>query len=267
LNRLTEKDIETYVRFPERLSDEEKDRIASELAGDEESLLIADWFELFYSLTEKEVASASAGKPACITMKPAVRTESYKNRRFVLAAKAGEQTTGPVHVQTLQSDEHRSLMRILYSKDEDIYYLHTLSEHINEQDIILIRFQKDSGFRVSEPGGKLKLHLTGSDRDAMKSPEGCEIFLPLIVFRLRNKDINRSGYVAAKAGQDIVTIEITINGDEVTLIADTESVEVNLNRMVLYDDQSVSLWDVENGKAVVPAGKFKSRETRLFFYN
>jgi len=267
LNRLTEKDIETYVRFPDQLSEEEKNRIESELASDEESLLLADWFEQFYKLTDQAIVTGKSSKPSRMVMRPAENNHLFRARRFVLAAKAGEQKSGPVHIKTLQSDEFRSLLRILYNSDDDMYYLHTISEHIGDKDIILIRFQNDYGFRVSEPGGKLRLKLNEIESDRMKNPEGCEIYLPLIVCRLGKNDTERSGFVAAKAGQDIVTIEITNEGDEVTLIADTEFVDVNLNRMVLYCDQSVSLWDVENGKTVVPAGRFKDRETRLFFYN
>jgi hypothetical protein len=267
LKRLSEKDIETYVRFQETLSKKDRDRIEAVLSVDQESLLLADWLRLFYHNADSSVKQDNTPKPARIKLEAAEVNRSKDVKRFVLAAKSTNQNSGPENIKTLISQEYRSIVRMLYNAENEQVDVFTMSELIDEKDVILIRFQEDQQYRISVPGGRLQLDTNHEDIREFKNLATCEICLPMMTCRLSAKTISQDGFVAARIGNEIVSLEIILNNSDVSIIIDSEVLSQELNRVVLQNGQSFSLWSVANNVVLLPLEILVGKDVRLYFYN
>jgi hypothetical protein len=88
LNKPTEKEIETYIRFPEELENNEIVWIEKWIEQDKALKMLADWFVSFYDLAD-ELSKPQSLQPSKLNKIHLVPMPEYtvqKNRRFVLSA-------------------------------------------------------------------------------------------------------------------------------------------------------------------------------------
>ncbi|TVR29118.1 MAG: hypothetical protein EA390_10325 [Balneolaceae bacterium] len=265
----SDKDIETYVKFPETLTGEKRAWIENALAASEELMLLADWFKTFYENVdspEKE-GEGYQHKPDRITMVPFISEGLHRRKRFVLAAKTTERKDSLETVQTFQSEEFRSLLRILHREKNSEFNIHLVSEFVKNDDIILFKFMDRQGFTISKPGGKISIPEDKLTAEEIRGWNSCEIYLPAMTCNLNKKTSSRDGFIAAIKDGGMETVEVTRSGADVLIQTDPESESGLPAKMVLNTEKGSSLWKIENGRAVVPGSLFRGMDVKLFFYN
>ena len=268
MKRLSEKDIETYIRFPEKLSLKKIKEIEGILAEDEELLLLADWFESFYEkLDEENISTDKSPAPATLTLTSMNDEKRYKSRRFILAAKSESPQINHEHVKTFQSLEHKTLMRILKRKSDNTYYLHVISDFIEDEDVILLKMEKDATFKISKPGGKLILDESELRDLDLEESNLCELLLPLMSCKLSQESSSRDGYVISRAGSDLNTVEISFTGNEVKIVADPDTLSAEPHKLLISTNTGSSIWNVDRGVAILPQKEVRGKDLNLFFYN
>lgn len=153
----TEKQIETYVRFPSELTDAEKVWIRDAIRQNRELQLLADWYKTFYETVDQIDRDLIKTPPPAfiITLSPLQRSATSYSA-FTLSADSPEssQSSRLKTLQTFASEEHKTLVIALEDKKKNRSQLHVISGYINEDDILLLKTgdQKEK-ILVSDPGG------------------------------------------------------------------------------------------------------------------
>ena len=124
MKKPSEKQIEQYVRYPEELSEKEKDWIETILKTDEELKLIAEWFRRFYvildevDLDDDQLYPNEKHHPSVIFLKPLKSAINNGRRNFILAAQTdGAETTNMIEqIRTFASKKYGTVVRVLNLK-------------------------------------------------------------------------------------------------------------------------------------------------------
>jgi hypothetical protein len=263
----TEKDIERYIRFPEQLSPEDIRRIENALEENEELSLLADWFSRYYQLVDDSVRKTTV-RPPQIELTHMKMVESKQRTMFVLAAKSeGAKMESIETVRTFVSDRYRTLMRVLYDKKRNLTRIHVISDHVGNQDVVLIYFPDDNLHLVSQPGGKAVVPEEQLGKDQVKTWSACRILLPLLRSKINRLDPEFCGYLPADSGGGISTIEVVQDENEVSIITGSEDGIPESGILLLYSKDESTLWKISNNRATIPCDKVHNRELTFFFYN
>jgi len=266
------KQIESFVRYPDRLSNENKKEIRSIIEADPEAAAYFKWFKSFYrvydDMTNKNRQHAE--QDFTITLVPMNQETDVKRTMFVLAAQSTKTNGASIEtVRTFASDEHRMLLRAIHYRNINEIRIHVLSEQIDEEDIILFDVPERNLFLVTSPGGKLSADTAEIRPDDVKKWKVCNVHLPVCKVKELGFKSESSSYLAGKSvfSETIVPIEANTKGDTVELYPILEESKPLCNHLVIYSKNQSTIIDMYNGTASVPKQLIQGEEVRLYFYN
>lgn len=263
---LSEKKIEIYVRYPERLTGDEVRYIEEILQADDELALLADWYSRFYSIAD-DPEGPTPEKPISIELEPAWYPETRNRNTFVLSAQTKRQKRGIESVKTFVSERYRTLMRVLYDKEKKMTRIHVVSDYVDEKDIVLLYIPEEDLHLVSRPGGKLEVPEEQVDKKRVEDWSACRILLPVLRAQIRQRHTDGDRFIAADAGGETETIEIRQGEGTVEIICDMEEGLAKPEILLLRTEADATLWRIKNGRAEVPEEKFKNHDLSLFMYH
>jgi hypothetical protein len=169
---VTENQIETFIRYPESLTDEKKRVIRKQINVDPEAGDYYRWFKSFYCAFE---VLSTKEKPeekteATITLIPLEKDAGSERSLFVLAAQSSETNGAAIEtVRTFASEEHRMILRALHYKNKNEVRIHVLSEQIEKDDVVLFDIPEKNFLLVTSPGGKLSADAANIQRRMSKN--------------------------------------------------------------------------------------------------
>jgi len=127
LKTISEEDIERFVRFPDTLTEDERNRIQSAIADNKELRQLADWFAGFYE--ELDALAPTASRNTLIPLRPIGKGQAGSGAKspLVLAAMSSSPKVGRVEtVATLASEEDQTVARVLRNRKEREYKIHLI---------------------------------------------------------------------------------------------------------------------------------------------
>ena len=150
MDKITEIQIERYIRFPNTLTAEEFRIIKLYLAENEEARSIAIWFQQFYSEFDQ------LSRPSIVTL-DYYKPKAQNGGPLVLAADSGPDNSMELVTRaTFLAEQEGTLVRILEDKRNQKYQIHVLSKFLNEDERVLINIDQQSLEIVTDRGGKIK---------------------------------------------------------------------------------------------------------------
>jgi hypothetical protein len=268
LNKPTEKEIETYIRFPEELTDNEILRVEKWIEQDKALKMLAEWFASFYDLTDElsKPQSLQPSKLNKIDLEPMPEHTVNKRRRFVLSAQTAVRRKGIDPVHTFISEEHRTLIRVLDLKDKQTTQIHLLSDQVGSNDVVLLHFINQNLYLASQPGGKIEISYSKLSKEMVEEWSSCTLLLPILTASISRDSFNRSGFIGAKSQAGIKSIMVTQAKDEVIISADSGQERDSPRFLLLKQGKKKLLLKMYNGSASIPRDKFRNRNLSMFFY-
>lgn len=277
MKKPTEKQLETFVRHPDKLSESEFSRILKYLKSDEELRLIAEWFSHFYDTLDEYISEAKKAAnekrwvPSTIKLEPLSVTKKNGRRIFVLAAQTetADASNGIEQIRTFASKKYGTLIRILRLRSKQTTKIDVISDHIEEDDIVILSVPGTDIHLITQPGGKLEISSGQISGEEIKEWESCTVNLPVLKTKVNRRSSIRNGYLFAKSSSaDTKSVEILQGTENVQIYPDQTDTNANPRYMVLSEEGKLSsLWNLKDGKVSIPKEKFHNREVSLFFFN
>jgi len=251
VNKVPEHKIEQYLRFPEELSAEERQKIRAYVEDTEEGKAIAEWLAAFF----EEFDNLTTLKPAVIQLTNR-KFKSSKTGPFVLAAMSAQKTTQGLQTKaTLASKEGKTLLRILEDRRSKKMELHVLSTHMHKEDRAIITCQNPPLELVTQKYGKLK-HL---ENLSQINWDDISIQLRLPVHRMILCSDSLSGRVVhVEAGEAKIKME---SDGELLYLHNTTGTGLS---KVLLEQGTSRLANFEEGRAILSCDT--GSDCLLYFY-
>ncbi|WP_340106286.1 hypothetical protein [Rhodohalobacter sp. 8-1] len=278
MKKPSDKQLETFVINPSELSDEEFDRVKHAIQHDEELRLIADWLRRFYHTLDKYVEGArqlfneKKQRPSVMDLEPLQSTKKNGRRGFVLAAQtSGADSFNTIEqIRTFASKKYGTLIRVLNLKSRNTTKIDVISDFITDDDIVILMASGPDISLVTEPGGKMEISSEEISHEDIKKWSSCRVKLPVLKSKADRASTERNGYLLAKSPSSagIKSIEIIQKENHIEICPDQTEENKILNQLVVFETGKVpSLWELKNGRAIVPKTKFQNKDVSLFFYS
>lgn len=270
--KITELDIERYIRFPKKLSASSRKSIELAIEENQELREFYHWFSQFYLFYDKIIKTTDPiafSKPVfSIELKPMHSIEKKENRLFILAAQTSAISKKRIEsVKTFFSAEQSTIMRVLWDNKKESTLIHILSEKISESDIALLHIPGSDLLLVSKPGGRLEISTHQINRDIIKEWAACKVILPVITTKFKPNIRNCDSFFPAKSPNGMITVEVVSTDKYVVFTPLIVEDTLQLSNMVLHTPDGSSLWHLQNGKAFIPKDQLTAEEVVLHFYN
>lgn len=272
MNLPTEKHIEKYVLSRTELSIEEQRWIQECIEKNEGVRLLADWFKTFYGDAGniESIEERPEYFSPVIELEPVKRNSLYSSGVFVLAAQTSVKNRTKKNLNTIRtfiSEEHKTLIRILYNSLKNQSKLHVISEFVREDDIVLVELRdSENTVLVSDPGGTFVISNESFSQEAIKSWKICELHLPISKIKVFKNSDNTS--------LNFDTKEAYFERDELVLESDGKQLDITFSssdcdipkKMVIYTGDSSSIWPLEGNKCSISIDDLSGSVTTLYFY-
>lgn len=276
MKKPTEKQIEAFIRHPEQLTESEVRRIKNHLKSDEELRLIAEWFSHFYEKMDEYISNTKKAAlekrriPSEIDLKPIPNVKKNGRRVFVLAAQTEitEPSSGVEQIRTFASKKYGTLVRILNLQSRNKTKIDVISDHLDDDDIVILTIPGQDLNLVTGPGGRLEVSSDELSAKDVQTWKTCKLNLPVLKSKVNRKSSKRDGYLIAQSAAGVKSVELKQDSDHVYIYPDQIPPDTEPVCMVLAEaDKIPSLWLLKDGKVSVPKEKFQNRKISLFFYN
>lgn len=270
----TEYQIENYIRNRDSLTGEEIRLIESALNTNEETRLLAEWFTQFYKGLAQHLSEgknkADSQVPSSFHLKPLQAEKKNGRRSFVLAAQAGssQQVNEIEQIRTFASKKYGTLIRVLNLRSKNLTKIDVISDEVENDDIVILSVPGTAHQLITEPGGKISIPSDEISGNEIKKWPSCKINLPVLKSKVGLNTSNRDGYIIAKAAEGVKSIEVHQRNDFVEIYPGQVQDETIPSLLVIAEaDKLPTLWELIDGKALIPKDKFQNRDLSLFFYN
>jgi len=252
VRKISEYKIEQYLRFPEELLPQERQKIKAYVEGTEEGKAIAEWLTAFF----EEFDNLTTLKPAVIQL----TNRKFKSRKkgpFVLAAMSAQKTTEGLQTKaTLASEEGKTLLRVLEDRRSKKMELHVLSTHMHKEDRVIITCQNPPLELVTQKYGKLK-HLENLSQINWEDAS-VQLRLPVQRTNLSSACL-QGGVVKAEAGEAKIKME---SDGELLYLHNTAG--TGLSKVLLEQGETSRLANFEEGCAILSCDT--GSDCLLYFY-
>lgn len=267
---LTEKQIETFIQFPNELSKERRREVRRQIERDPETALYFEWFKSYYAiyeeLSKEEKRDAAV---SIISMKPMIEDSETDRGIFVLAAQSKESNGHVIEtLKTFASDENNTLLRALHFKNRDEIKIHLLSNQVQKDDVLLFQIPAKNLYFVSEPGGKLSVSVNELDPEDVKEWESFNVHIPVCTVSL-NSQFGKKSYLAGSSAftEDMIPVEIVSKDNTVQLTPILNQNNPESNYLIVYSENQSKLFKMTDGVAKVEQELLETEGVRLYFYN
>lgn len=273
MSKPTEKNIEQYIRFPSELSGEEKTWIEEWVKKDQEIRALAEWYKQYYKnvdQVEKDRGMFDAEKPVNITLNPYNRPQKIASNVFVLAAQTPAVDRRKANLRTIRtfvSEEHKTLIRVLYDSGKNYSKLHVISEFVDEDDIVLIEVLDDEHtLMVSDLGGTFMIPDRKISQENIKDWNRCELHLPVSKIRVF-KDLKTGtlNFDSSSSMFEREDLKLNVTEDELQIEVNSKA-KIIPDKVVVYTDNQSKIWPVEMGSCSLAADMFTDSVSSLYFF-
>ncbi|MEX2411990.1 MAG: hypothetical protein WD607_11615 [Candidatus Paceibacterota bacterium] len=152
MERISEHNIEQYIRFPEELSEHEKKEIEKAISESEETQKLYEFLSAFYEELDEVVPNSATVIPLKL-----FQSEEYHSGPVVLAAMTSDPTSTTLETKaTLFSDEQKTLVRILENKADNSLQFHVIGQNRFKCERAILSILKPELDLVTNEKGKLK---------------------------------------------------------------------------------------------------------------
>ena len=162
------------------------------------------------------------------------------------------------------------MVRVLNLKSRKTTKIDVISDLIADDEIVILSASGSNVNLVTEPGGKIEISSSEISKNDVKGWESCRVRLPVLKSKADRASSERDGYLLAKSpsSDQLKSIEIIQKETNVEIYPDQTQKKNDLNYLVLSEKgQESTLWELKNGKAIVPNPHFRSKDVTLFFYS
>lgn len=260
--------IETYIRFPEQLSRQERHWIKHWIDKDEEIAFLYQWLREFYDQVDaiSDEQNSGADKPAIIALTPFENNQIGKYH-FVLAAETETASKSSLQsIRSFTSDDEQTLLRVLHNREKQSIRLDIISEHLGKDDIVMIETSEPKNMLISEPGGKLELTESKLSRQEIIDWQGCNIHLPVVKILLY-KDKNTGAITYSVNQKNSENIELDIDQKQVKIeFSDSYAGKIPA-KMILHSGDQSKYHPVENSTFSLPLKDISGNQSQIAFYH
>jgi hypothetical protein len=152
LKNITDYHIELFIRYPEKLSPEERVQIKNHLDHSEEAQKIAEWFRQFYGLYDQERREEPTG---IIELSPLAELQADQ-RSYVLAASAAvKQDPALTTLASFVSPELNTVVRFLQSSKDRTLNVYVIGHHSLNFERAIISFTREGVDLITDEKGKI----------------------------------------------------------------------------------------------------------------
>ena len=181
MKKLEEK-IEQYIRYPETLSETEREVIRISIEKNDHVAKLAKWFREFYKLADKRAGKAKSTR---FELNPIRHKPAEDDHRFVLAAMSPKAATDGVdEIMTYVSEANQTVLRVLKNNRQNTINLHVISSRLDDNESAILYIKEKDRYIITKPGGKLSLPYGKPWTKNDLIWKNCEILLPLETFSL-----------------------------------------------------------------------------------
>lgn len=271
MNKPTENSIEKYVRYPSKMSREEKARIKEWIEKDEEIRLLTEWYREFYNEIDDIKTQQNRPKP----VPPVIHLSPFKNQSrysngFILAAQtpvSRKKRSGLKTIKTFVSEEHKTLIRILHDDDERQSKLFVISELMNEDDIVLMSARDDRSCFVSSPGGMFIIPDHEISKERMTNWSQLKLYLPVAKIHVyRDQDTGNINIDTSAVDKNHQQISVATANEMLEISTDFGN-EVSPQRLVLKNQHQSLFHIMKDGFFKIPIPDLMESNSVIFFYN
>lgn len=260
--KITEKDIEIFIRYPSALSAAEREKVRDEIGSSIELQKLADWFRDFYDIVDSENRK-STRKPGKIKLLPIKKAVPAEKHRFVLAAMTGNKTAGGLEtVATYVSEVNHTILRVLKNHSKDTIDLYVLSPHLSSDDSAILFIPEKELHMVTHPGGKLSLPYQNPWMPEDLLWQNCEILLPKVKVSLENLLQNKTIQVT-----DTLSVHVTDRDGKLYISTQSDSIAFSSAKLLVHRGESllpdlhyIGEWEIGI------SGEELNRSTNFSFY-
>lgn len=270
MKKPTENDIETLISNPESLTDNQREWISFWIEKDSQLRQIAEWYREFYRTYQevKTIKDKHPSPPLVVELVAADREKKPANG-YVLAAQTTAIADGVYKsLKTLISEEHHTLLRVLYDCRHKTSRIHVISSYLEDDDIVLIESDEGKIF-TSNPGNTIDIPESELPRNKIIGWEKCRIHIPMCrIDFYRDKHTGSVTYSFGKTIDEIDTNRININiSDESILVSVPVAEEKILADKLILHTETKTLFDTLKRRFYeIPLSYLIGTRCRLFFY-
>jgi hypothetical protein len=260
--------IELFVKNPDQLSREEQLWVREWIEKDKEIQLLAAWYKEFF----KRANEIKEDKKSREKIPPEIHLTADSHRfdnktSFVLAADTPVARKSRRSVKTFISEKHEIIIRVIYDKAEAKNRLYVISEHVQENDIVLLKLENNQNYFFSKPGGIFEIPESVITKKQFTDFETCSLHLPQIRIELYRDSKTGSITYAVNSGTDMAGSSILeIDEEELNIDVDAISEKYRPDKIILFSGDTSSLWLINDGRCRIPFKKLESTSSLLFFY-
>jgi hypothetical protein len=270
LKKPTENDIETLICNPESLSAERKEWITLWIEKDSQLRQIAEWYREFYSHFQevKKIKEKLPAHPVVIELKAADREKKPANG-YVLAAQTTTIAEGVYKsLKTMISEEHHTLLRVLYDYKQKTSRIHVISSYLEDDDIVLIE-TSDGNIFTSNPGNTVDIPESELPRNKIIEWDKCRIHIPIC--RIDFYRDKYTGFVTYSFGKSIDEIDtnripVHISDSSVTVSVSEMDKRIRADKLILHTESKTLFDTLESSFYEIPFKYLTGTHSRLFFY-
>jgi hypothetical protein len=154
VNRITEQDIEQYIRFPESQSDHKRTAVEKALEASSELQEIAAFFREYDSIFS-QLDSSSLKKHVILLTHHASRRAADSSNRLLLAAQTNQDTPVYRTIATLTSEEDETLVKVFDAETDAEYHVQVISNLLDDNEPCILSLPTIGTDLIIGKGGKL----------------------------------------------------------------------------------------------------------------
>jgi len=263
--------IETFIFAPNLLSKEKKVEIEQWLLNSNELHAEADWYTAFKNEIRFVQKSKSKKRPKSsnIELLPAP-VVSRRKHSFTLAAKTpapGKRMAGIQTLRTFISEENKALVRVIRDHDENSVQIHAISEHIDADDIAMLRVSGVTNLMISKPGGIFMLKSGQYSDEMVKKWDSCLLSIPMDrADLLLSSNSGRVFLDTHRSDKEQLSVSIT-EEENLIKIHLTCNKGFRVEKVVVSDGKKGYLLLIHDNVIDLPKSLINNRLTSLFFFN
>lgn len=268
----TEKQIETYVRFPSELTDAEKVWIRDAIRQNRELQLLADWYTTFYKTVDQIDRDHIKTPPPAfiITLSPLQRSTTSPSD-YIISEDSPEsnQSSRLETLQTFVSEEHKTLLIALEDKDNKRSQLHVISGYINEDDILLLKTgdQKER-ILVSDTGGIFKIDEQDiSSRQIVEWPS-IDLHLPVMSIKVfRDPNTGSVTFDTFANDRQNTSVQLDVNDSSLHVHITVDAPDQPLpTKCLTRSGEATNLLPMTGGRCSIDLDILEENSYDLFFF-
>jgi len=271
LDKPKEKDIDLIIRNPESIPFEKREWIKLWIEKDPDLNRIAVWYREFYS----HLNQVRQSKENHSNIPAVVELNDYKNHKkpfqgFVLAAQTAAVMDRPLKsIKTFFSEEHNTLLRILYNHKTRQTRIHVISSYLADDDIVLLETENGK-ILAGSPGNVIDLPESVLSRKTILEWKKCLIHIPLCRINIY-RDLH-TGAITFSIGRSMdefrhKEIQLDIHQERIFLSLPSPENSLKPGKAILHSGGKNIFTTISENSCEIPIDHISTTSSQVFLYN